>query len=65
MLQRLNEDQIKAILTRALGKWRGDEEVIDSSMDKEAVKQLAVYSDGDGKNIKIFHFHMKKINAWI
>lgn len=50
VLKRLEEDQIQAILTRALEKWRGDEyDEFDSSNDIEAIKYLAVYSDGDGK----------------
>lgn len=51
VLKRLEEDQIQAILTRALEKWRGDEyENVDSTKDTEALKHLAVYSDGDGKS---------------
>lgn len=50
VLQRLDEHQIEAILTRGLQKWRGldDDDVVDTSKDKDALKQLAVYSDGDG-----------------
>lgn len=47
VLQRLDEHQIEAILTRGLQKWRGLDDV-DTSKDKDALKQLAVYSDGDG-----------------
>ncbi len=50
MLQRLDQDQIEAILTRGLQKWRGDDIDSDMSKDKDALNQLAVYSDGDGKN---------------
>lgn len=49
VLKRLDQDQIESILTRGLQKWRGDDVNIDSSKDKEALEQLAVYSDGDGK----------------
>lgn len=49
VLKRLDQDQIEAILTRALEKWRGEEnQQQDNSKDKDALKQLAVYSDGDG-----------------
>lgn len=55
VLKRLEEDQIKAILTRALEKWREDDHVhVDSERDAEALKHLAVYSDGDGKFIDLF-----------
>ena len=47
VLKQLDQKQIEAILTRALQKWRGDT-VVDASKDKEALEQLAVYSDGDG-----------------
>lgn len=57
VLKRLDQDQIEQILKRALQKWRGlvqdwDEEVDgvpDTTRDNDALKQLAVYSDGDGK----------------
>lgn len=51
VLQRLDEHQIEAILTRGLQKWRGldDDDVVDTSKDKDALKQLAVYSDGDAR----------------
>lgn len=50
VLKRLDQDQIESILSRALEKWRGEEYQVDhDSKDKEAIKQLAVYSDGDGK----------------
>lgn len=57
MLQRLDQDHIEAILTRALEKWRGEDATdFNTSMDKDALKQLAIYSDGDGKLV----FYMKK-----
>ncbi|KAK4515220.1 Ribosomal protein L28e [Mucor velutinosus] len=50
VLKRLDQDQIESILTRGLQKWRGEEEIqTDHSKDKEALKQLAVYSDGDAR----------------
>jgi putative ATPase len=49
VLQRLDQDQIESILTRGLQEWRGDEEVVDANKDKEALKQLAVFSDGDAR----------------
>lgn len=49
VLKRLDQDQIEAILTRALEKWRGEEnQQQHNSKEKDALKQLAVYSDGDG-----------------
>ncbi|CAO3657528.1 unnamed protein product [Mucor hiemalis] len=47
VLQRLDEHQIEAIITRGLQKWRGND--VDTSKDKDALKQLAVYSDGDAR----------------
>jgi replication-associated recombination protein RarA len=49
VLQRLDQDQIQSILTRALEKWRGEQNSdVDTSEDTDALNQLAVYSDGDG-----------------
>ncbi|KAI8644291.1 DNA polymerase III, clamp loader complex, gamma/delta/delta subunit [Parasitella parasitica] len=47
VLKRLDQDQIESILTRGLEKWRGIVGTADSSKDKAALTQLAVYSDGD------------------
>lgn len=52
VLKRLDQDQIESILTRGLEKWRGEENQVDNSKDKDALKQLAVYSDGDGKSTR-------------
>ncbi|KAL9546382.1 hypothetical protein MBANPS3_006699 [Mucor bainieri] len=50
VLKRLDQDQIESILTRGLEKWRGEEGAhVDHTKDKEALKQLAVYSDGDAR----------------
>ncbi|CEP19688.1 hypothetical protein [Parasitella parasitica] len=49
VLKRLDQEQIEAILTRALGKWRGNDNPVDSSKDQAALNQLAVYSDGDAR----------------
>ncbi|CAO3654893.1 unnamed protein product [Mucor fragilis] len=50
VLKRLDQDQIESILSRALERWRGEEYQVDhDSKDKEAIKQLAVYSDGDAR----------------
>ncbi|EPB83966.1 ATPase [Mucor circinelloides 1006PhL] len=49
VLKRLDQDQIESILTRGLEKWRGEENQVDNSKDKDALKQLAVYSDGDAR----------------
>ncbi|KAG1082498.1 hypothetical protein G6F42_022559 [Rhizopus arrhizus] len=43
------QNQIESILTRGLEKWRGEENQVDNSKDKDALKQLAVYSDGDSR----------------
>lgn len=51
MLKRLDQDQIESILTRGLQQWRGEDTQVDATKDKEALKQLAVYSDGDGKHL--------------
>ncbi|KAI8979901.1 DNA polymerase III, clamp loader complex, gamma/delta/delta subunit [Pilobolus umbonatus] len=49
VLNRLNEEHIETILTRAIHEWRGVD--IGSSKDeKEAVHQLSVYSDGDARS---------------
>ncbi|KAI8090463.1 DNA polymerase III, clamp loader complex, gamma/delta/delta subunit [Thamnidium elegans] len=49
VLQRLDQDHIEAILTRGLKKWRGEAvEEMDTSKDTDAIKQLAIFSDGDG-----------------
>ncbi|KAI7894892.1 DNA polymerase III, clamp loader complex, gamma/delta/delta subunit [Mucor mucedo] len=47
VLKTLNQDHIEAILTRGLEEWRGEEVVVDTDKDKDAIKQLAVFSDGD------------------
>ncbi|KAI8066198.1 DNA polymerase III, clamp loader complex, gamma/delta/delta subunit [Gilbertella persicaria] len=49
VLQKLDQDQIKSILKRALNKWR--EKHVDSISnleEEQALNQLASYSDGDG-----------------
>ncbi|KAG2237344.1 hypothetical protein INT48_009077 [Thamnidium elegans] len=50
VLQRLDQDHIEAILTRGLKKWRGEAvEEMDTSKDTDAIKQLAIFSDGDAR----------------
>ncbi|OAC98439.1 hypothetical protein MUCCIDRAFT_149854 [Mucor lusitanicus CBS 277.49] len=49
VLKRLDQDQIESILTRGLQQWRGEDTQVDATKDKEALKQLAVYSDGDAR----------------
>ncbi|KAI9469037.1 MAG: hypothetical protein EXX96DRAFT_590223 [Benjaminiella poitrasii] len=52
VLKKLNESQIQSILTRALEKWReedGESVQADTSKDNDALKQLAIYSDGDAR----------------
>lgn len=56
VLQRLSEDQLVDILSRALHRWRTDEAESPTTTEtqalqeeeKEALKLVAVYSDGDG-----------------
>jgi replication-associated recombination protein RarA len=61
VLKRLDQEQIEAILTRALEKWRGEEnQQKDNSKDKDALKQLAVYSDGDGIHTYIYIYFGSK-----
>jgi replication-associated recombination protein RarA len=57
VLQRLDQDQIQSILTRALNKWRGeDNEDVDTTKDTDALNQLAIYSDGDGKLLCVYMY---------
>ncbi|KAG2213172.1 hypothetical protein INT47_011321, partial [Mucor saturninus] len=49
VLKTLNQDHIEAILTRGLEEWRGEEVVVETDKDKDAIKQLAVFSDGDAR----------------
>lgn len=49
VLKTLNQDHIESILTRGLEEWRGKDIIVDTEKDKDALKQLAVFSDGDGK----------------
>jgi replication-associated recombination protein RarA len=58
VLQRLEQEHLEKILGRALQTWRGPDIIIDDPCEKEALKQLAVFSDGDGKCvllIGLFH----------
>lgn len=47
VLKRLNEEEIESILTRALYQWRENANI--STEESKSIKQLAAYSDGDGK----------------
>lgn len=47
VLKRLNEEEIESILTRALYQWRENADI--SAEESKSIKQLAAYSDGDGK----------------
>ncbi|KAI7904560.1 DNA polymerase III, clamp loader complex, gamma/delta/delta subunit [Cokeromyces recurvatus] len=50
VLKKLEQDQIQGILTRALRQWREEDNVqVDTSKDIDALKQLAIYSDGDAR----------------
>jgi putative ATPase len=49
VLQRLEQEHLEKILGRALQTWRGPDIIIDDACEKEALKQLAVFSDGDGR----------------
>lgn len=57
MLQRLSEEELQEILSRALEQWRQDEPLSlteeQKKEEKEALSVLAVYSDGDGKSYLI------------
>lgn len=46
VLQRLDQEKIEIILTRALQHWKGSEQLGEQEI--EGIRQLAVYSDGDG-----------------
>jgi putative ATPase len=46
VLQRLDQEKIEVILTRALQHWKGSEQLGEQEI--EGIRQLAVYSDGDG-----------------
>lgn len=46
VLQRLDQEEIEIILTRALQHWKGSEQLGEQEI--EGIRQLAVYSDGDG-----------------
>ncbi|KAI8881193.1 P-loop containing nucleoside triphosphate hydrolase protein [Backusella circina FSU 941] len=50
VLQRLEETHLEKILGRALQTWRGPDIVMDDPGEREALKQLAVFSDGDARN---------------
>lgn len=65
VLQRLSEEELQEILSRALDQWRQDVPVSfteeQKKEEKEALSVLAVYSDGDGKssswrNNRIIHW---------
>ena len=65
VLKRLDQEQIEAILTRALEKWRGEEnQQKDNSKDKDALKQLAVYSDGDGIHKYIYIIYISVVKPF-
>lgn len=55
VLQRLSEEELQEILSRALDQWRQDVPVSfteeQKKEEKEALSVLAVYSDGDGKSL--------------
>lgn len=61
MLQRLSEEDLQEILSRALQQWRQDEPLPlteeQKKEEKEALSVLAVYSDGDGKSSLIEKQH--------
>ncbi|ORE09478.1 P-loop containing nucleoside triphosphate hydrolase protein [Rhizopus microsporus var. microsporus] len=46
VLQRLDQEKIEVILTRALQHWKGSEQLGEQEI--EGIRQLAIYSDGDG-----------------
>ncbi|CDS08882.1 hypothetical protein LRAMOSA10243 [Lichtheimia ramosa] len=54
VLQRLSEEELQEILSRALDQWRQDVPVSfteeQKKEEKEALSVLAVYSDGDARN---------------
>ncbi|CDH59113.1 werner helicase interacting protein 1 [Lichtheimia corymbifera JMRC:FSU:9682] len=54
VLQRLSEEELQEILSRALEQWRQDEPLSLTEEQKkeenEALSVLAVYSDGDARN---------------
>ncbi|KAJ8655039.1 hypothetical protein O0I10_009246 [Lichtheimia ornata] len=54
VLQRLSEEDLQEILSRALQQWRQDEPLPlteeQKKEEKEALSVLAVYSDGDARN---------------
>ncbi|CEG64264.1 Putative ATPase [Rhizopus microsporus] len=48
VLQRLDQEKIEVILTRALQHWKGNEQLGEQEI--EGIRQLAVYSDGDARH---------------
>ncbi|PHZ09325.1 P-loop containing nucleoside triphosphate hydrolase protein [Rhizopus microsporus ATCC 52813] len=48
VLQRLDQEKIEVILTRALQHWKGSEQLGEQEI--EGIRQLAIYSDGDARH---------------